>query len=415
MLDAIRHPQRARWPTPAPATAPFPARAVYRAHRWRGATAVLLVLLMFVAGVGLAWDIRWHAAVGRDDFWSPPHLLIYSGVAATGLVCLVAALVTSYQGWRRQPVAIARSVRPLGLFYAPLGVVIAGAGMTVVLLAAPFDNLWHELYGIDVALWAPFHLMGLIGGGLAWLGAVYLTAAQAVHARRQGWARPWLLGLDAWQWLTLFALSSLYAGLATIAQPGAVQFPTTELGPVHFATYPVLLALATTFVSVAAVRTTGRPGAASAVVALYIARQAALGVFVPWAIRTTVAAQGLAYRLPDGAPEFPVYQVAIAGALLAPALLIDLIAWWTGDELAHRRPALVAGLLSGVPLFALGIGTTFTLYQHLPALQVPPEILLPGPPTGHAVIGALPLTLAAGTLGAGLGSGLGAVLRLNER
>jgi hypothetical protein len=403
--------------TLAVAVAPPPVgqeQATRCAYRWRGGAAVLLVWCLFLAGVGLAWDIRWHLVVGRDDFWSPPHLLIYGGVAASGLVCLTAGLVATYRAWRDGPM-VAHGVRLLGRVHAPLGVVIAGTGLAVVLLAAPFDNLWHELYGIDVALWAPFHLMGLIGGAWAGLGAVYLVAAQAVQARRQGGARPGPLGLDGWQWLLLFALAALYAELAVIAQPGAVQFPTTELGPVQFSTYPVLLALATTFVGAAAVRATGRPGAATAVLALYLARQLLLALLVPGAIRAAVAAQGLSYRLPDGAPRFPLHEVLVALALLGPALVLDLVAWRAADDLRRPRVALGAGLLAGVPLFALATATTFLLYRAVSVLQVPPEIVLPGPPAPEAVELALPLALAAGALGAALGSGLGGVLRLNPR
>ena len=25
--------------------------------------------------IGLIWDISWHRTIGRDTFWSPPHVL----------------------------------------------------------------------------------------------------------------------------------------------------------------------------------------------------------------------------------------------------------------------------------------------------------------------------------------------------
>ena len=30
---------------------------------------------------GLVWDISWHMTIGRDTFWTPAHLLIYTGGA----------------------------------------------------------------------------------------------------------------------------------------------------------------------------------------------------------------------------------------------------------------------------------------------------------------------------------------------
>jgi hypothetical protein len=35
--------------------------------------------------------------------------------------------------------------------------------MAVTVLAAPIDDLWHRLFGIDVTLWSPPHLMGILG------------------------------------------------------------------------------------------------------------------------------------------------------------------------------------------------------------------------------------------------------------
>ena len=41
--------------------------------------AVLFASLGIV--VGLIWDISWHRTIGRDTFWSPPHLLEQLGGA----------------------------------------------------------------------------------------------------------------------------------------------------------------------------------------------------------------------------------------------------------------------------------------------------------------------------------------------
>src|SRR4051794_33164914 len=64
------------------------ASAAYVEQRRRMLAAALLVYALAQANLGLAWDIRWHGAVGRDDFWTAPHILIYSGVALAGLLCL---------------------------------------------------------------------------------------------------------------------------------------------------------------------------------------------------------------------------------------------------------------------------------------------------------------------------------------
>ena len=31
--------------------------------------------------VRCVWDIAWHPTLGQQAFWSPPHVVLYSGVA----------------------------------------------------------------------------------------------------------------------------------------------------------------------------------------------------------------------------------------------------------------------------------------------------------------------------------------------
>ena len=69
---------------PAPVTA-APAVARTSASTWP-LYAVLCASLGIV--VGLIWDISWHRSIGRDTFWSPPHVLIYCGMLATLLISL---------------------------------------------------------------------------------------------------------------------------------------------------------------------------------------------------------------------------------------------------------------------------------------------------------------------------------------
>lgn len=393
------------------------AHAERREHHLRLGAAVLLVVLLFLANLGLQWDIRWHGAVGRDSFWTAPHILIYSGVALSGLLCLAVVLVTTVR-YRRGEVGWGdeQAIRVFGVFHGPLGFVVAGFGMLALLVAAPLDDYWHKLYGIDVALWAPFHLMGLVGGGIAGLGTIYAVAAEATRAPRRGWVRWRLWGYSGLEMLTLFAVSGLLMGMLTLAQPAIWQFPTLDLGDTRLLlVYPLLLALTVALLGAMAVRMTGRPGTASLMVGLYVARQLAIGAFVPWAIQAAVAQQGLEYRSAAAEPRFSLFTVVVAAAFLVPALLIDLAAWWRGRGLASARTAAVAGLVAAVPLFALG---TWLVYYSMPrahAFGAPVEILIPALPPVAAVWLALPLTLLCGAIGAALGSGLGAILRLNER
>ncbi len=123
-----------------------------------------LVLAGAMRLAGVYWDIAWHIDLTRDTFFSPPHLLIYSGV-------LLTLTITVYPVVR----AVLRG-SPVDL---PVGWRLLGLGAAVIILAAPFDELWHRAYGIDVTIWSPPHLTGILAGLLTLLGLVAFTAEWA--------------------------------------------------------------------------------------------------------------------------------------------------------------------------------------------------------------------------------------------
>ena len=148
--------------------------------RYRVALWVLLVGKLLGAW-GLTWDIQWHLFIGRDTFWIPPHLMMYSGVTAGFLVAvLVLALDTRDQrgGVRRRG-----GVTMLGLT-STRGIHLAAWGVALLLLAAPIDDLWHRLFGLDVTLWSPPHLLGLLGSAVNTIGTLLIAVeAYPLHAR----------------------------------------------------------------------------------------------------------------------------------------------------------------------------------------------------------------------------------------
>ncbi len=129
-----------------------------------------------VAGWGTQWDIQWHLRIGRDSFWIPPHLMTYSGVTVLVLVSFGVLAWTSARalgGADRQP----GMVRVIGVT-GTRGYHLAAWGIALTVLAAPIDDLWHRLFGLDVTLWSPPHLLGLLGG-LINAGACWLIAQEA--------------------------------------------------------------------------------------------------------------------------------------------------------------------------------------------------------------------------------------------
>ena len=48
-------------------------------RRLRRVSAWFLLFLVLQAELGLAWDRYWHDTIGRDAFWIPPHIMMYTG------------------------------------------------------------------------------------------------------------------------------------------------------------------------------------------------------------------------------------------------------------------------------------------------------------------------------------------------
>jgi hypothetical protein len=174
-----------------------------------------------VAAWGLGWDIQWHMTIGRDSFWIPPHLMIYGSVVV-GLA--LGWGVLAYEWWRG--IATTRGFR------------LAALGLVLVVLAAPIDDLWHRLFGLDVTLWSPPHLLALFGSAVSTLGC--LLIAIEVYPLRSWAARVALV----------LAGALLYGGVRVTLDPSWLF--AYSYGGVLFHTFAMLAAL---FLSLALVAT----------------------------------------------------------------------------------------------------------------------------------------------------------------
>src|SRR5262249_33101439 len=129
---------------------------------------------------------------------------------------------------------------------------LAAWGGALIVLAAPVDDLWHRLFGLDVTLWSPPHLLGIFGGMVS--SAACMVIAREVYADRPG-PRPVATVLGATQ---------LYRGLALVAQPAFLL--AHEQGGLWFHAPALLSALLLPLALVAAARLTARRFAPVAVV-----------------------------------------------------------------------------------------------------------------------------------------------------
>ena len=123
--------------------------------------------------VGLLWDISWHMTIGRDTFWTPAHLAIYLGGVLAGLSGGWLAVKTTFAGTAEERDA---SVRFWG-FRAPLGAWIAIWGAIAMITSAPFDDWWHNAYGLDVEILSPPHSVLAAGMIAIQIGAMVLALA----------------------------------------------------------------------------------------------------------------------------------------------------------------------------------------------------------------------------------------------
>src|SRR5215470_13882402 len=131
------------------------------------------VIASVCIATGLYWDISWHETIGRDSFWTPAHLLIQFGavLAAFGSAWVIMRTTFGQNEEDRR-----NSVNVLG-FRGPLGAFITAWGGGAMLTSAPFDNWWHEAYGLDVKIISPPHILLALGiAGIMWGGAI-LTAS----------------------------------------------------------------------------------------------------------------------------------------------------------------------------------------------------------------------------------------------
>jgi len=117
--------------------------------------------------VGTHWDIAWHRSIGRDTFWTPAHMAIYLGGVLAGLSCGFLILSTTFA-------ASAQAAVRIWGFRGPLGAFICAWGGIAMIASAPFDDWWHNAYGLDVKVLSPPHVV-LIAGIIAIdLGALIL-------------------------------------------------------------------------------------------------------------------------------------------------------------------------------------------------------------------------------------------------
>ena len=328
---------------------------------WVALPTVLTTVSLLVALLGMLWDIALHIGVGRDEgpLANPAHYLILFGLFGvfTGGVLACAMPLEERPG----PAA----VRFLRGWDVPVGGVLLTAAGFYALLGFPLDDVWHRLFGQDVTLWGPTHLMLIGGAGLSIIGLLVLEmeghGGRAPADRASGGPARFVRQASA--------MGGLLLGLSVFQ--GEFDFDVPQF---RLVLEPFMVA--------------GAAGAALVAARLWMGRGGALAAATFFlAVRGTIAVLvGPVFGEID--PSFPLY--------LGSALIVELLAL---VRPLTRRPlafGAVAGLLVGtVGTFVEGLWTRLTQ-----VLEWNGDVLVEG--TLMAVVGGV----AGGSIGALLALGL---------
>ena len=136
---------------------------------WVAVPIALFIGTLICALFGFIWDVSLHIGKGRDPgpLANPAHYFILVGLFLL-FVAGCAAIILPYE--KPGPFA----VRITKDWYAPVGgFLMAGCGL-YALTGFPLDDVWHRIFGQDVTLWGPTHLMMIGGAGFSTIAALLL-------------------------------------------------------------------------------------------------------------------------------------------------------------------------------------------------------------------------------------------------
>jgi hypothetical protein len=241
---------------------------------------------------------------------------------------------------------------------------IAACG-AFALLGFPLDDLWHRLFGQDVTLWGPTHLMLIGGASLAVLGGMVLMgeAITTIGRDPEREATPWVYHLRR---------ALLVGGFLVALSTFQAEF---DFGVPQFRAvfHPILIMLAAGMGLVATRLYLGRGGALLAVFG-YLAIRGFLAVMVGGVWGQTT-------------PHFPLYIVE--------ALIVEAVFARAGG-----RSPVVNGAIAGALIGTIGLAAEWG-WSHIWMPISWNSSLLP-----EAAITGLVTAVAAGAVGGFIGGAL---------
>jgi hypothetical protein len=298
-------------------------------------TVWLMAAACTSAIIGAHWDISWHSSIGRDDFWTPAHMAIYfcgvfGGISAGWLIL---SHTFELAGATNEA-----TVNVFGL-RAPLGAFLVGWGGLAMLTSAPFDDWWHNAYGLDTKILSPPHVLLIGGFFLVQAGSLILTMGVRNRAAESLKNR-------------LNAMFLYLGGLMLITATILILEMTTRT-LMHSAFFYRTVALAVPLIFAMLARSTGHPWAATIVASVYtvfmLGFQWILPLF-PAEPKLGPVYFPVTYFVP---PQFPLL-------LVAPALACD----WIAQRLANSN-AWLQSVSSGLAFVAVLFAVQYPFARFL--------------------------------------------------
>ena len=324
------------------------------------------VLCGTVTIVGATWDIGLHIDIGRDEgpLGTAAHYPLLLGLFGTFLMGVVALGMAPRGGARPS----AASVRLPGLGAVPAAAVLLACGAAFGMAAFPLDDVWHRVFGQDVTLWGPTHVMIIGGTAVAAIGGVLLLV-EGAHAA----------GLEAFRGRSLWRrpLPALLAGVFLYLWAATLHEFHWGVPQFRLVWQPLLLAFGSAHALVLVRLLAGR-GATLLALAVWLPLQVGMSLLIGGPLDVTQ-------------PAFPLFA--------AEALLIEALAL-RGDP---RRP-VAFGAAAGALVGTVGFGAEYLWSQVAMPLPWTAALLPEGLPVACAggvaggLLGALMFRALAGTL-----------------
>jgi hypothetical protein len=251
--------------------------------------------------IGAIWDISWHMTIGRDSLWTAPHLLEQLGASLAGIT---GGAYTLWLTFRAPESALASTVRFWG-FRSPVGVLVIIWGALAMIASVPFDNWWHNAYGLDVEILSPPHTVLMAGVIGIQLGTLLFALAVKNRSEQSGA----VADTRAYTYATGVLLL-----MGTVALYEEIGYANTW----HRSAFYCITAVLLPFILVGAARSTRSRWAATSAAATYMA----IMLVMMWTLQLFPAQPKLA---PIYNPVTRMVPMAFPMVLVAPALVIDVL------------------------------------------------------------------------------------------